>query len=82
MAKRRVMSSFLACRRCRRVYTLAELEREMKKRGKTVLTCPFCGSVDFTKNFYDLVLIIDPEKSKVAKYLKIIHPIMVTYTLE
>jgi len=80
--RRSLSSRYLACLQCRRVFALTELERERKEKRRDVIVCPYCGSTSFTKIFSDIVLIVNPEKSKVAKYLKIIHPGVFAYTLE
>ncbi len=51
-----------ACRKCR---ALVEREAEV---------CPMCGSRDFTDDWEGMVVIIDPEKSDVAKLLEIKKP--------
>ncbi|WFO76031.1 DNA-directed RNA polymerase, subunit E'' [Desulfurococcaceae archaeon MEX13E-LK6-19] len=51
-----------ACRKCR---ALVEREAEV---------CPLCGSRDFTEDWEGMVVIIDPEKSDVARLLEIKKP--------
>lgn len=70
---------YVACVNCRRVYILKNLEKERKEKGRENIVCPFCGSVNFTRNFKNVVLVIDPEKSKVAQELKIVHPGVYAY---
>ena len=50
-----------ACRQCRYV---------VKQSSK----CPLCGSEDLSEKFSGLIVIIDPEKSMVAKELGIKTP--------
>jgi len=50
---------FKACTNCRYL-----VSREVTK-------CPNCGSESFTDDWRGIVLIIDPEKSSVSKYLNI-----------
>ncbi|MCD6491937.1 MAG: transcription elongation factor subunit Spt4 [Candidatus Njordarchaeia archaeon] len=78
----RASGQYLACKNCRRVYTKSELEAERKRRDSKVLTCPYCGSTSFTRKFTNIVLIVDPEKSIIAKELSIIHPGVFAYSLE
>lgn len=51
-----------ACRKCK---ALVEREAEV---------CPICGSRDFTEDWEGMIVIIDPEKSDIAKLLKIEKP--------
>ncbi|MBN1923803.1 MAG: DNA-directed RNA polymerase subunit E'' [Nanoarchaeota archaeon] len=46
-----------ACKKCNRILT--------KK------SCPTCQNVDVSKNWKGMVLILDPDKSEIAKKLKI-----------
>jgi len=82
MERRRITGKYLACLQCRRVFPNSELERERREKRRDIYVCPYCGSTEFTKNFSDIVLVIDAEKSRVAQYLKIIHPGVFAYTLE
>ncbi len=36
--------------------------------------CKICGGRDFTKNWYGYLVVIDPEKSEIAKKLGIKYP--------
>jgi len=36
--------------------------------------CPVCGSTEFTFEWSGMVIVLDPEKSKVAKFLDIKKP--------
>jgi DNA-directed RNA polymerase subunit E" len=36
--------------------------------------CPLCGSTDLTEKFFGILVIIDVEKSKIAKMLNIKSP--------
>lgn len=51
---------FKACKRCR-----ALVERE-------VAECPICGSRNFSDEWEGVVIVIDPEKSNIAKALGIV----------
>ena len=53
---------FKACRKCKALV------------DKDVGVCPICGSIDFTDEWEGVVIIIDPEKSLVAKMLGIEKP--------
>ena len=39
--------------------------------SRDVVKCPNCGSESFTDDWRGIILIIDPEKSYVSKYLNI-----------
>jgi len=64
------------------VYPKSELEREKKEKRRDTYVCPYCGSTRFSKEFDDVVLIINPEKSLVAKKLKIIHAGVFAFSIE
>ena len=53
---------FKACRKCK-----ALVERDVD-------VCPICNSRDFSEDWEGIVVIIDPEKSEVAKILGITKP--------
>ncbi|MEM0380538.1 MAG: transcription elongation factor subunit Spt4 [Desulfurococcaceae archaeon] len=53
---------FKACRSCK-----ALVDRE-------VAECPICGSRDFSEEWEGIIIIIDPEKSRIAKILGIVKP--------
>lgn len=53
---------FKACRRCK-----ALVDKEASE-------CPICGSRDFTDEWEGMVVIINPEKSSIAKSLGITKP--------
>lgn len=53
---------FKACRSCR---ALADRES---------IECPICGSRDFSDEWEGVVIIIDPNKSHIAKTLGIVKP--------
>ena len=72
-------SKYVVCVNCRRVYVLKELEKERKEKGRDRIVCPFCGSINFSKEFANVVFIAKPEKSKVAEELKIVHPGVYAY---
>ena len=48
--------------------------RECKYIIKSDNKCPLCGSEDLTEKFYGMVIIIDPEKSEIARMLEIKTP--------
>jgi len=54
--------SFKACVNCK---ALVRKEEEV---------CPICGSREFSEEWYGMVIVINPEKSKVAKLLGITKP--------
>ena len=70
---------YVVCINCRRVYILKELEKERKEKGRDRIICPFCGSINFSKEFSNVVFINKPDKSKVAEELKIVHPGVYAY---
>ncbi len=51
----------LACRRCKFINTDTDV-------------CKNCGSTDLTKEWYGYIIIIDPDKSEIAKKLGIRAP--------
>lgn len=51
----------LACRICKLITS-------------NVIVCKSCGSSDLTKNWYGYLIILDPEKSEIAKSLGIKNP--------
>lgn len=53
---------FKACRKCK--YLVPHDEEK----------CPKCGSTDFTEEWEGMVIIIDPEDSKIAEILGIKEP--------
>ncbi len=55
--KKRALPGYKACRNCKAVIP----ENENK--------CPYCGSTDFSDEWYGLIIVIDPEKSALAKAL-------------
>ena len=54
------MQSEKACKKCHAIV-----------KGKK---CPICGSTELTTSWSGRVIILDPEKSKIAKELKIERP--------
>jgi len=50
------------CTRCKRVFSRKKLVEQMG-----TLKCPYCGGTKFSEDFGNVVLILDPEKSVVAK---------------
>ncbi|MHA1615839.1 MAG: hypothetical protein ACTSX9_00770 [Candidatus Njordarchaeales archaeon] len=75
-------TSYLVCMSCRRVYPKSELERERKEKRRETYVCPYCGSMKFSQNFDNIVLIMNPEKSLVAKKLKLIHSGVFAFSIE
>ncbi len=53
---------FKACRRCKALV------------DKNAEVCPFCGSRDLSDDWEGVIIVIDPEKSEVAKELGITKP--------
>ncbi|MCC6027324.1 MAG: DNA-directed RNA polymerase, subunit E'' [Archaeoglobus sp.] len=54
---------------------LAELAcRSCKLITSNTIVCKGCGSSDLTKDWYGYVIILDPEKSEIAKNLGIKNP--------
>ena len=37
----------------------------------TAYQCPICGSRDLSNEWFDLVIVLDPEKSRIGQQLKI-----------
>ncbi|MEM0153059.1 MAG: transcription elongation factor subunit Spt4 [Ignisphaera sp.] len=62
MSRGTTIKSFKACIRCK-----ALLQPDVQK-------CPVCGSAEFTNEWSGMVIIVDPEKSDVAKLLGIKTP--------
>ncbi len=62
MSMRFKRKPYKACRRCHAI-----VERDADK-------CPYCGSRDLTEDWEGMVIVIDPEKSEVAKLLGITRP--------
>jgi len=58
-ARRRPLPGYKACRNCKAVIPESEP------------ACPYCGGKDFTDEWYGLIIVIDPEKSCLAKRLGI-----------
>ncbi len=59
---RRPSKPFKACRKCKALVP------------RDVTQCPVCDSKDFTEEWEGMVVIIDVEKSEVAKILGITKP--------
>ena len=57
--RRRVLPGYKACRNCKAVVP------------ENTTQCPYCGSTDFTDEWRGLIVIINPEKSNLAKKLGI-----------
>ncbi len=62
MAYRRKKAVFKACTKCKALVSL-----EASK-------CPICGNESFTENWSGMIIVVDPEKSKLAKSLGITKP--------
>lgn len=77
-------SSYIACLECRRVFKTKELEEQKKKSDEDELRCPFCDSARFTNKFTNVILCLDPEKSKIAQEVEpeITKPGVYAYFLE
>lgn len=82
MPRRRSVSGIIACRKCGRVYALSKLTGEGLKRENNMFVCSYCGNTDFTREIHDIILVIDAKRSKVAKYLGIDMPIVITRNYE
>lgn len=59
VTRKRALPGYKACRQCKAVIP----DEEVK--------CPYCGSTDFTDEWRGLVIILNPEKSCIAKKLGI-----------
>ncbi len=55
--RRKPLPGYKACRNCRAVVP----ESEQK--------CPYCGGTEFSEEWYGLIIIVNPEKSCLAKAL-------------
>ncbi|ABM80304.1 transcription elongation factor subunit Spt4 [Hyperthermus butylicus] len=62
MGRRVKVPPFKACRRCKSL-----VPREATR-------CSVCGSTDLTEDWEGVVIILDPEKSLIAKKLEITRP--------
>jgi DNA-directed RNA polymerase subunit E" len=62
MGRRVRAPPFKACRRCKSL-----VPREATR-------CPVCGSTDLTEDWEGVIVVIDPEKSQLAKKLEITRP--------
>ncbi len=62
MGRRVRAPPFKACRRCKSL-----VPREATR-------CPVCGSTDLTEDWEGAIIVIDPEKSILAKKLEITRP--------
>lgn len=60
------------CRKCRKII----VEKTVNAKGKEeyVKVCPVCGSTNFTTFWKGMALVIDPEKSEVAKAMDVTVP--------
>jgi DNA-directed RNA polymerase subunit E" len=62
MGRRVRAPPFKACRRCKSL-----VPREATR-------CPVCGSTDLTEDWEGVIIVVDPEKSLLAKKLEITKP--------
>ncbi len=58
-----VTNQLRACRTCRYLIKDKELNR-----------CPLCNGTDISEDFSGVVIIVDPEKSEIAKKLNVTKP--------
>ncbi|MCR8433116.1 MAG: DNA-binding protein [Crenarchaeota archaeon] len=56
---------YVACTKCKRILLRKELIQEGNKSK-----CPFCGNDKFASNYSNIVLILNPQKSQVARLLQ------------
>lgn len=54
--------AYVVCTKCLRVFDKKKL---LDEKGR--LECPYCGGTRFTESFGGAVLILDPDKSTIAK---------------
>jgi len=59
MSQRGSTKAFKACIKCR---ALVPIETQV---------CPVCGSTEFSTEWSGIIIVVDPEKSEVAKFLNI-----------
>ncbi len=67
MRRRGILSTYVACRDCRFIF-----KPEAKKGAQ--IKCPNCGSTNISDDWSGLVIVLDPEKSEIAKLLNITKP--------
>ena len=64
-----------ACRKCRKIIEEDNVKLNKDKKKRTAIKeCPVCGSQTFTTFWKGYALVIDPEKSEVAKSMEIKMP--------
>lgn len=64
-----------ACRKCRKIIEEDNFKTPAEKnKRKIIKECPVCGSQAFTTFWKGYVLVIDPEKSDVAKSMEVTTP--------
>jgi DNA-directed RNA polymerase subunit E" len=64
-----------ACRKCRKIIEEDDVKTEADKKKRSVIKeCPVCQSQIFTTFWKGYVLVIDPEKSEVAKSMDVKLP--------
>ncbi|RLF24376.1 MAG: DNA-binding protein [Thermoprotei archaeon] len=66
MPRREPLSSFLACRRCKALFSVPQKSEEP-------IRCPYCGSTDVSDDWEGLVIIADVN-SLIAQRLNIKRP--------
>jgi len=57
-------TNYIVCTKCLRVFNRKRLIEQMGK-----LECPYCGNNRFTESFSNVILVLDPTKSILAKKL-------------
>jgi len=57
--------TYVVCTKCKRVLSRREL---IFRDNRNI--CPFCGNDKFTTSFSNIILIIDPKESNIAKSIK------------
>lgn len=60
------------CRKCRKI--IEEVEINAKGKEESVKICPVCEGTNFTTFWKGQALIIDPEKSEIAKSMDVSVP--------
>ena len=60
----RLAKAYIVCTKCMRVFNRKRL---LETRGK--LECPYCGNTRFSESFGNVILVLDPERSAIAKKL-------------
>jgi DNA-directed RNA polymerase subunit E" len=64
-----------ACRKCRKIIEEDDIKTSSDRKKRSVIKeCPICGAQSFTTFWKGYALIIDPEKSDVAKSMDVKTP--------